>query len=433
MRRLGAGLGAGLVLITTACNTTTPGTTAPPPTIPVESRVPAIADTEEDTPVVAGTQPRDGNRIYAGAGTLPDGSFVDVPLPARPIWIAGVPLDSGTGWVVVLGDGRTMTFTVADGTASDPDEVPVPLPGGMPPVAVATPDGPVPAAPADEHAAPLSPPLIGDDGVWWISVEGSVIHDPGTGPIEYPFSVLTDARLVAAEDGRIAVLTDPTDRYPHGVLGDDLEATSIAMIDPGSGVTILSPPPGPVIEGLSPMWVDADGDGDLEILVTLSDAEGGARIALVDRDGEWIEGPPVGRGSRWRHQIGVGPVGPAGETEIVVVRTPHLGGIVEFYRHTDAGPEIVATVTGLTSHVLGSRNLDLALIADADGDGALEVVAPTQDRQWLAGVRRTDTGAVVGWQVPLEGTLVTNLAAITRNDELWLAAGREDAVRIWGG
>jgi hypothetical protein len=381
--------------------------------------------------VIGSTQPPDGNRVYGGAGTLPDGAFVDVPLPERPLLVAGVPLETGTGWVVTLTDGRVVTFTVSSGNASDLTEVPAPPPFEMPPVAVATTDGVVPAAAADENASPWTPPLIGGDGVWWVSTDGSVFHDPGTGPIEYQVDAMVDGRIVADGSGRVAILSGPTDAYPHGVLGDRIEASTVTIIDSASGTTTIAPDAGPVIEGISPMWVDADGDGILEILVTLSDAGVGARVALAGPSG-FIEGPPIGQGSRWRHQIGAAPIGPAGESEIVVIRTPHLGGIVEFYRLVDDELRIVATVPGLTSHVLGSRNLDLALIADADGDGSLEVVAPTQDRTELGAVRRTPEGAEVAWTVPLDGLMVTNLAAVESGGVLWLAAGREDAIRIWG-
>ena len=90
--------------------------------------------------------------------------------------------------------------------------------------------------------------------------------------------------------------------------------------------------------------------------------EASARASGVRRTG-----PAIGRGNRWRHQIAVAPFGPNGERELVDVLTPHIGGVVEFYRMVGDRIEIVATVPGFTSHVIGSRNLDLALAADADG------------------------------------------------------------------
>jgi hypothetical protein len=247
-------------------------------------------------------------------------------------------------------------------------------------------------------------------------------------------NVLTDTRIVAARSGLLAVLTDPTDRYPHGALGDIVEAGGLAVVDRDVATRFLLPPP-TVVEGLSPMWIDADGDRAEEILVTLADEEVGARLALFAADGTMLaEGPPLDMGFRWRHQIAAAALGPDGEYEIVAVATPHLGGVVEFYRLSGNELEIVAEVPGLTSHVVGSRNLDLALVADADGDGRLEVIAPTQARTEIGAARRTSDGAEVAWVVPLGGRLSTNLFAVDVEGAVWLAAGREDAVlRIWPG
>ncbi len=87
-----------------------------------------------------------------------------------------------------------------------------------------------------------------------------------------------------------------------------------------------------VLEGIAPIWADLDGDGVREILATLSDAIEGARVVVYAEDGSVIaEGPAVGQGNRWRHQIAVAPFGPQGELELAVVLTPHIGGVVEFY------------------------------------------------------------------------------------------------------
>jgi hypothetical protein len=157
--------------------------------------------------------------------------------------------------------------------------------------------------------------------------------------------------------------------------------------------TIAIPATG-VVEGISPIWADLDGDGSREIIVTVSDLAGGARVVAYDETGQLVaEGPAVGAGFRWRHQIAVGPFGPDGETELAVVLTPHIGGVVEFYRMRAGKLDIVARFSGPTSHVNGSRNLDMALAGDLDGDGRTELLVLSRGLTKLIGVRRTVSGA----------------------------------------
>jgi hypothetical protein len=75
----------------------------------------------------------------------------------------------------------------------------------------------------------------------------------------------------------------------------------------------------------------------------------------------------------------------------------------------------------------------MALAADADGDGRVELVVPTDDYRDLGGIRRTPGGADVAWLVPIGDRLTTNLGTVTRVDgTLTFAAGRVDGVlRIW--
>jgi hypothetical protein len=129
----------------------------------------------------------------------------------------------------------------------------------------------------------------------------------------------------------------------------------------------------------------------------------------------------------------VAPIGPGGELELVDVLTPHIGGVVEFFRISGDRLEVVASLGGFTSHFIRSRNLSLPVVADADGDGRLEVVLATQDRSSLAGIVRTVDGAEVAWTVRLGGELSSNLSAVELGDgRLALAAGRADGtVRIW--
>jgi hypothetical protein len=252
-------------------------------------------------------------------------------------------------------------------------------------------------------------------------------------------NALLDARIVTSSRGQIAVYSGANDqRYTHAVLGDPIEATELTILqisdDQLEIMTTISLPEPDVFEGLSPIWADVDQDGTDDLITTVSNAQVGAQIRVYRSDGSLVAASdPIGLGGRWRHQLAYGPFGPNGELEIVDVRTPHIGGIVEFFQLQGDRLEIVASLPGYTSHVIGSRNLDMAVGGDFNGDGQPEIVLPVQDRSALAGLQHGPDGVVEVWRLPLDGRLTTNLSAVTLPDNtLALAAGTDaNLLRVW--
>jgi hypothetical protein len=177
-----------------------------------------------------------------------------------------------------------------------------------------------------------------------------------------------------------------------------------------------------------------NGDGVREIIVTVSNQDVGARLVVFNEEGERVaEGPSIGLGFRWRHQLALAPFGPNGEVELVDVLTPHIGGGVEFFQLSGTELVRVARVLGYTTHMIGSRNLDMALAGDVDGDGNVELLVPSEDFRSLGGLRRTAGGAEAAWTVPVGGRVTTNLAGVTApNGRMSIGVGRDDAVlRVW--
>jgi hypothetical protein len=274
---------------------------------------------------------------------------------------------------------------------------------------------------------------------------------------------LPDARVLVDARGRLLLYTHPTSRYAHGVLGDQIEAAGMTLLETTPQLRVLQTimfPDDVVAEGIAPIWTDMNGDGQPEILVTLSDARQGAQLVVYSETGKRLAtSEAIGHGSRWRHQLAVAPFGPQGAVEIATVLTPHIGGVVEFYRLTGDELRLTAQLSGTSlppsappsaetaavgdfttvpmqgfgSHVLGSRNLDLAVAGDLDGDGRIELLLPNQERTHLAAMRRTEEGAAVVWSVPIGGTLHTNLAAVTLpNGTIAIGAGHTgNVIRLW--
>ena len=247
---------------------------------------------------------------------------------------------------------------------------------------------------------------------------------------------LPDARLLVEKQERVLLLTRPSSRYPHGIAGDQLEATEITLLETRpslKAVTRISIPGQRVVEGISLIWADLNGDGQREIFVTISDGEQSAQVVVYSESGDQLAaGPAVGRGNRWRHQLAVAPFGSNGELELAEVLTPHIGGIAGFYRLEGDSLNLVAQRPGVTSHTIGSRNLDMGLAGDLDGHGQHELVVFDQSLVELMALRSTEDGIDGAWQTPVGGKAATNLPSVDLGGGITLGVGRDDGVlRIW--
>ncbi|MBX3055922.1 MAG: hypothetical protein KF770_05560 [Anaerolineae bacterium] len=384
-------------------------------------------------------QRADGNRVVAGQGDVPNLTPIDIPLEGTPQWVTAVPLAKGVLWGVVLTDGRTQAFLVDEGEVTPIDSNDL-----TPHIApVLTVD------PVQGQALFLNPPSADPAGSAPIIYNnaGHLAHANTAGALtlvhageiigQPSITALPDARILFDGHGRLLLLTDPTDGYPHGALGDTIEAGGFALIQTDPEIKVIAHfliPEPQVVEGIMPLWADWNGDGNREILLTLSAAEQGAQLALFAEDGmQLATAPPIGQGNRWQHQIAIAPFGPNGEMELTAVRTPHLESVVEFYRWQGSELTLVAELPGYTSHVIGSRNLDMAMAGDFNGDGRIELLLPTPDLTQLGGIQRANEGATAVYHLDIGGKLASNLAGVAMGDGgTAVGLGRSDNVlRIW--
>lgn len=396
----------------------------------------AAAPRESEQAIALTHQRLDGNRLVSGSGgstTEP----VDIPLAGKPVWVVGIQSQGGSVWAAALEDGEAQAFRIEGKNVSEIKLNISKLPAGMPPVLEI----------AGNRSELLHPFPVASDFTNPIRLEdGAQAYVDKRGQLrlvrqdeQYILAVdaLPDARILADEESRLLFLTGPTEGYPHDVLGDPLEAKTITLVDAQehpyvSGVIQIDP--GDVIEGIAPIWVDLDEDGEREIIVTQSNAGSGARIVVYREDGSlYASGEPIGQGFRWRHQLAAAQFIPGGPLEIAVIRTPHIGGVLELYA-VEGGRLVVRTeLHGYSSHQIGSRNLDGALAADFDGDGKIEVVVPDQSQTNLAGIEWERNELKVAWEAAIGGGLSTNLAAVRLADgRLALGVGHDgNRLRIW--
>jgi len=361
------------------------------------------------------------NRFFTGSGSLPsEPTQVQFSSTDRTIkWVvASSEFGADISWGLVRADGRWLTFTSKDGDVTQPKS----------------------ASPLEEHE--LLPVLIEDERRR-LRLNINAVSNPVNLELAGVLSAIEnvpDGSTVRGAGSLLYSFSGPTDRYPHGALGDKTEWSQLVVSseEPGFGGDVFELPDDEVFEGLFPLSADLDGDGQQEIITTVSHPSNGARlVAFRLESGKLVkiaESEPVGTGFRWLHQIAMAPFGPAGEIEIAVVETPHVGGIAKFYRLV--GDKLVLAASeagGYMSHLNGSRNLDQAVAGDFDGDGSVELLVPSRDQQTLIALRRVGDSIEEVWRLEMGSRLSSNLTvAETSDGGLVIGAGTEDGIlHIW--
>ncbi len=235
--------------------------------------------------------------------------------------------------------------------------------------------------------------MIGAGGKWHslgLAAGGATLtarpeyRGPGGGVL--PQDGLPHSRVaLGARDIAAAWLAQPTDRYPHGVLGDRLEGARLRVrARDGRSAEIILPDEA-VFEDLTPRLVDLDGQGHDSILVVRSTRTGGAALVAYRLGALGLEEraatPPIGAPNRWLNPVGVADLDGDGRPELALVVTPHIGGVLKIYSWTDGRFVERASAPGFSNHDIGSTQLALHALGDFDGDGIVELALRGQDRR----------------------------------------------------
>jgi len=164
------------------------------------------------------------------------------------------------------------------------------------------------------------------------------------------------ATSVSADTIVSAQYAAPTDRYPHGVLGDAIEWGELQITtETGMRRFVLSQDR--VFEDVAPRLADVDGDGTPEVIVVETLASAGAQLAIYDETGKIAATPHIGQTSRWLAPIGAADLDGDGAIEIAYVDRPHLAKILRVWRYKDGTLEPVADLPGLSNHRIGERDI----------------------------------------------------------------------------
>ncbi|MFK8032819.1 MAG: FG-GAP repeat domain-containing protein [Hyphomicrobiales bacterium] len=172
----------------------------------------------------------------------------------------------------------------------------------------------------------------------------------------------------------------PTDRYQHGALGDIIEAGRLAVrVD--NKTLRLDLPVTQVFEDIAPRLADINGDGNLDIVTIRSDLSTGAAIAVyaivADEIVELVATEPIGLANRWLNIAGIADYDGDGALDIAQVIKPHLTGNLQVLTLRDGRLESYASLNGLSNHINGDTELEMSATTDVDGDGIVDLVLPT--------------------------------------------------------
>lgn len=229
-------------------------------------------------------------------------------------------------------------------------------------------------------------------GLWYVIArhgEGAAVtfRDRMPWP-KLPDGALPDSKMAVGQlDIARAWLTEPTDRYEHGILGDKIEAGSLVIETRDGKQQTVKLKADAVFEDLQPRIVDLDGDGHEEVVVVKSYLKRGSALAVIgERKGKYdivAETPPLGAPHRWLNPVGFANFTGSGKTEIALVRQPHVVGALEIWSYSEGRLQKIADTADTSNHIIGTRALDMAAVTDFDGDGIADIAIPSLDRSRL--------------------------------------------------
>lgn len=239
-------------------------------------------------------------------------------------------------------------------------------------------------------------------------------------------------RASGSHDITTAWLAKPTSRYQHGVLGDQLEAAQLRIITRNGKTLNVELEQQRVFEDLQPRIVDLDGDNKDEVIVVESDENYGASLSVFGIKDNLLQRITatefLGRPYRWLNPAGVGDFDGDGSLDIALVATPHIGGILRLYRYSSEGLSKFAEKRGVSTHSIGSTELNLAAVVRGKRD---KLLLPDQNHTRLLLIEWVDGDWTELATIPLPAKIISSLVPVTKDSwEFSLSNGESYKVSV---
>ena len=201
------------------------------------------------------------------------------------------------------------------------------------------------------------------------------------------YEQLPEQEIISSLDKRVyAQYAQPTEKYGHGILGDQIEAEQLVVVV-DSVFYALTLPDEFVFEDISPRLYDVDGDDELEFVTIRTHVSQGAGIAIYKiRDKQLVEYasvPTIGTAHRWLNIVAINDLDNDGIVELVWIQTPHIGGILKIARIQSGTLNVLDEKTPYSNHAIGERNLCLSVLTEQSGQKVFYV--PDQSRNKIVG------------------------------------------------
>ncbi len=378
-----------------------------------------------------------GNRVSEISGKINQKSL-QVNLGGKPIWVTGISLKEQKLWAVALENGTVELITTQDRNVishnKDWDNI---SPGTPPVLGVLCNDEPILINNLVIEAAQFAAPIpISKSRIAYISNTGNLMIIDDQDTVTIPINAMHDTRIIYDQNDRLLVLTDAV-KYHHGVLGDHTEARGIAIINTYPEIKIQNQfmvPDNSVIEGVGAIWEDMNGDGELEIVVTLSNnAEGtGGKHAIFNENGDLLASGKSVKPDGWRHLLmAFKPTG-SNDYLLAAIQRPHVDRLLNIYRWEGDSLKVIAQSHGFSTHIAGSRNLDGVLGTDINKDGNMDILLPCTTYDTLYAISYQNNMLKRLWSIPLSGRSITNFAVTGNGIQSAIAIGTDkNILEIW--
>ena len=201
-----------------------------------------------------------------------------------------------------------------------------------------------------------------------------------------------EAIAISLDSTVLAQYARPTEKYPHGVMGDNIEAEQMVVSFRGN-IYEVTLDEAYLFEDLRPRLFDVDNDGALEFITIRTHIDKGAGIAIYkvinNQLVEYATVAEIGFSNRWLNPVTFADLDNDGGIELVWVQTPHIGGRLKVAKFEPGEMTVLSeAILQYSNHEGRERNLCLSVLTETDGKKIFYV--PTQARDKIVGFSFSD-------------------------------------------